>query len=351
MKPNFRYFPRHRALLAFVAALVALSGALRPVQAQSQTAASDPLPSWNEGAAKQAIVELVTTTTDRTSPKFVPPEARIATFDQDGTTWVSHPMYAQVIYCRDRVPSVVAKKPELRNVEPFKTVLSGNREAIAKLSMHDLEKILAATVTGMTVDEFRAEVTKWITTAKHPRWDRLYTDLTYQPMLEVMRYLRANGYKTYIVTGGGQDFVRAYSERVYGIPPEQVVGTAGGTKYSYDKSGKPFLTKEPRLLLNDNYAGKPEGINLMIGRRPIIAFGNSTGDRQMLEYTAAGDGARLALLVLHDDAKREYAYGPAQGLPDTKVGAFTQALYDEAKKDGWIIISMKNDWKRIFAFE
>ena len=165
------------------------------------------------------------------------------------------------------------------------------------------------------------------------------------------KYLRANGYKTYIVTGGGQDFVRVYSEQVYGIPPEQVVGTAGGTKYGYDKDGKPFLTKEPKLLLNDNNAGKPEGIHLMIGRRPYAAFGNSTGDQQMLEYTEAGDGARLAMLVLHDDAKREYAYGPAQGLPDTKVGTFTQALYDEAKKKGWTVISMKNDWKRIFAFE
>jgi phosphoserine phosphatase len=230
-------------------------------------------------------------------------------------------------------------------------VLSGNREALAKLSMKDLEKIAAATLTGITVDEFEAEAGKWIMTAKHPRWDRLYTELTYEPMLEVMRYLRANGFKTYIVTGGGQDFVRAYSERVYGIPPEQVVGTAGGTKYGYEKNGKPFLTKEPKLLLNDNFAGKPEGIHFMIGARPIIAFGNSTGDRQMLEYTKAGDGARLALIVLHDDAAREYAYGPAQGLPNTRVGTFTQALYDEAKNDGWTIISMKNDWKRIFAFE
>jgi hypothetical protein len=222
---------------------------------------------------------------------------------------------------------------------------------MAKFSMHDLEKILAVTLTGMTIDEFKAEVMKWITTAKHPRWDRLYTDLTYQPMLEVMRYLRANSYKTYIVTGGGQDFVRAYSESVYGIPPEQVVGTAGGTKYGYDKNGKPILTKEPRLLLNDNNAGKPEGIHLMVGRRPIIAFGNSIGDRQMLEYTNAGNGERLALLVLHDDSTREYAYGPARGLPDTKVGTFSQALYDEAAKNRWVIISMKSDWKRIFSFE
>jgi len=170
-------------------------------------------------------------------------------------------------------------------------------------------------------------------------------------MQEVLSYFRANGYKTYIVTGGGQDFVRQYSEKVYGIPPEQVVGTAGGVRYGYDKNGRPFLTKDPRLLLNDNNAGKPEGIHLMIGRRPYAAFGNSTGDRQMLEYTGAGDGARLMMLVLHDDAQREYAYGPAQGLPNTKVGTFTQPLYDEAKKDGWTVISMKNDWKRIFAFE
>jgi hypothetical protein len=203
----------------------------------------------------------------------------------------------------------------------------------------------------MTVDEFNAEVKKWIETAKDSRWKRPYTELVYQPMMEVLGYLRSNGYKTYIVTGGGQDFVRVYAERVYGIPPEQVVGTAGVTKFGYDKTGKPFLTKEPKLLLNDNNAGKPEGIHLMIGRRPYAAFGNSTGDRQMLEYTKTGEGARLSMIVLHDDARREYAYGPAQGFPDTKVGAFTQALYDEAKKQGWIIISMKDDWKRIFSFE
>jgi phosphoglycolate phosphatase-like HAD superfamily hydrolase len=313
--------------------------------------AQDPLPSWNEGPAKQAIVEFVRTTTDKASPKFVPPEERIATFDQDGTLWVEQPMYTQIIYCLERVPVAVVKRPELKNVEPFKTVLSGNREAIAKLSMKDLEKILAATLSGMTIDEFQAEVKKWLEKAKDPRWHRPYTELTYQPMLEVLNYLRANGYKTYIVTGGGQDFVRVYSERVYGIPPEQVVGTAGGTKFGYGKNGKPFLTKEPKLLLNDDFAGKPEGIHLMIGRRPHAAFGNSTGDRQMLEYTGAGDGARLMMLVLHDDAKREYAYGPAQVLPDTRVGTFTKALYDEAKKNGWIVISMKKDWKKIFTWE
>jgi phosphoglycolate phosphatase-like HAD superfamily hydrolase len=275
----------------------------------------------------------------------------VATFDQDGTLWVEHPMYTQVLYCLDRVPAVVKAKPELANVEPFKTVLSGDRESIAKLSKDDLLKIVAATLTGMSIDDFQAEVTKWIHHAQDPRWKRPYTDLTYLPMLELMKYLRANGYKTYIVTGGGQDFVRVYSDQVYDIPPEQVVGTAGGTKFGYKPDGRPFLTKEPKLLLNDDNAGKPEGIHLMIGRRPFAAFGNSTGDRQMLEYTKAGDGMRLAMLLLHDDAMREYAYGPAEGLPDTKVGIFDNALLDEAKKQGWIVISMKNDWRRVFAFE
>jgi phosphoglycolate phosphatase-like HAD superfamily hydrolase len=339
---------RKTALLCLFGAYAAL---ILGTPAPAQEKAPDPLPSWNEGPAKQAIIEFVHATTDKASLKFVPPEARIAAFDQDGTLWVSHPMYTQVMYCLERVPALVKAKPELAKVEPFKTVLSGNREAMAKLSMKDLEKILAATLTGTTVEQFQAEVKDWLANAKHPRWDRPYTELVFQPMLEVLKYLRANGYKTYIVTGGGQDFVRVYAERVYGIPPEQVVGSMGGTRYGYDRDGKPMLTKEPKLLLNDNNAGKPEGIHLIIGRRPYAAFGNSTGDRQMLEYTGAGEGARLMMLVLHDDAKREYAYGPAQGLPDTRVGPFTQALHDEAKKKGWVVISMKNDWKKIFAWE
>jgi phosphoglycolate phosphatase-like HAD superfamily hydrolase len=340
-----------RTLVSSLVLFPALSATLVPASAQAQATQTGLLPSWNEGPAKQAIVDFVRATTDRASPNFVPPEARIATFDQDGTLWVEHPMYSQVVYCLDRVPAVVDKKPELKDVEPFKTVLSGNREELAKLSLADLEKVLFATLSGMSVEEFNAEVTKWLETARHPRWKRAYTDLVYQPMLEVLRYLRDNAYKTYIVTGGGQDFVRVYAERVYGIPPEQVVGTAAGTKYGYGQDGKPFLTKEPKLLLNDDRAGKPEGIHLMIGRRPYAAFGNSTGDREMLEWTGAGAGARLRMLVLHDDATREYAYGPALGLPDTKVGTFTQALFDEAKKNNWVVISMKNDWNRVFAFE
>ena len=340
-----------RVLLTSLALLPALFGAPAPAAAQTQTVQGNSLDSWNDGPAKRAILEFVRATTDQADANFVPPEERIATFDQDGTLWVEHPIYSQVVYCLDQVPTAVEKDPELKNVEPFKTILSGNREAIAKLSLHDLETILAATLTGMSVDEFGAEVGNWITNAKDGRWKRPYTDLIYQPMLEVLQYLRRNGFRTYIVTGGGQDFVRVYSDRTYGVPPEQVVGTAGGTKFAYRQDGTPFLTKEPKLLLNDDKAGKPEGIHLMIGRRPRAAFGNSDGDREMLEYTGAGPGARLMMLLLHDDAKREYAYGPAQGLPEAKVGAFSQALYDEAKRKNWTVVSMKNDWKRVFAFE
>ena len=328
-----------------------LAAASVPGMAASAQAPGDPLPSWNEGAAKKALVEFVKATTTAGSPKFVPIPERIATFDQDGTLWVEHPLYSQVMYILERVPALVKAKPELAKAEPFRTVMSGDRAAMAKLTDKDLEILAVAALTGMPVDQFQAEVKAWMAKARDPRWKRPYNELTYLPMQEVLKYLRANGYKTYIVTGGGQDFVRVYAEQTYGIPPEQVVGTAGGTKFGYDKDGKPFLTKEPKMVLNDNDGGKVEGIHLMIGRRPHIAFGNTAGDQQMLEYTAAGDGARLSLLVLHDDATREYAYGPAKGLPDTKVGAFSQALYDEATKGGWIVISMKQDWKRVFSFE
>src|SRR3954466_2384749 len=253
-----------RALLSTMALLPALSVPFFPVPAPAQTATSGgALPSWNDGVAKQAIIDFVRATSDRSSPSYVVPEDRIAVFDQDGTLWVEQPMYTQVIYCLDRVPDVVAKKPELKNREPFKTVLSGNREAIARLPMQDLYKILPATMSGMTVEEFTAEAKKWIETARHPRWNRPYTELAYQPMLEVFRYFRDNAYKTYIVTGGGQDFVRGDAEKVYGIPPEQGIGSPGETKFAYASGEKPYLTKEPKLLLNDNNAGKPEGIHLM----------------------------------------------------------------------------------------
>lgn len=328
-----------------------LSGLLAFAVTGFCSAQTEPLPSWNDGPAKQAIVSFVESTTTEGSAQFVSPAERIATFDQDGTLWVEHPMYSQVMFVLSRVPTVVKAKPELATVEPFKTVMSGNREAIGKLGEKDLLEILAATSTGISVETFTAAARQWLAEAKDPRWKKPYNELTYLPMQEVLEYLRANGFKTYIVTGGGQDFVRVYSEATYGVPPEQVIGTAGATEYGYDKNGKPLLTKVPKLLLNDNDAGKPEGIHLMIGRRPVAAFGNSAGDQQMLEYTKAGDGARLAMLVLHDDAQREYAYGPAQGLPSTKVGAFSQALYDQAQKDGWTVISMKKDWKQIFSWQ
>ena len=324
-----------RTLLSTLAALPALSGMLFPISAQGQTATrSNPLPSWNDGPAKQAIIEFVQATTTTGSPKFVRAEERIAEFDQDGTLWVEHPVYTQFMYCLDRVGAVVKEQPELKDREPFKTVLSGDHEAIQKLPMRDLFEIVLATQSGMTVEEFRADVKNWLATAKHPRWKRPYTELVYQPMLEVLSYLRANGYKTYIATGGSTGFVREYSEQVYGIPPEQVSGTTQAFKYGYDKDQRPILTREPKLVLENLDAGKIENFWLEYGRRPYAAFGNSSSDdQQMLEYVKAGSGARLSGLVMHDDATREYAYGPAQGLPDTKVGTLSQAMYDMATSE------------------
>jgi hypothetical protein len=340
-----------RALLATAAALPALSELVASAAAQAQASAG-VLPSWNDGPAKQAIIEFVQATTTQGSPNFVPPEERIAEFDQDGTLWVEHPVYTQVVYCLEHVPALVKEKPVLKNREPFKTVLSGDREAIAKLPIRAMFEIVLATQSGMTVEAFREDVGRWLAAAKHPRWNRLYTELVYQPMLEVLGYLRANGYKTFIATGGSAGFVREYSERVYGISPEQVAGTTQAVKYGYDKDHRPILTMEPKLVLDNLEAGKIENFWLLYGRRPHAAFGNSSSDdQQMLEYAKAGAGARLSGLVMHDDAAREYAYGPAQGLPDTKVGTLSQAMYDMAQQQNWTIISMKNDWKRIFPFE
>ncbi len=316
------------------------------LHANAQTPA---LASWNDGPAKQAIVSFVKEVTDKSGTKYVEPQDRIATFDQDGTLWVEHPLYAQAAFALARVHDLAAQHPEWKQRDPFKAVLANDRAAMAKFSESDWEIILAATHAGMTTEAFQALVKEWLATARDPRFHRPYTAIVYQPMLEVMDYLRANGFKTYIVTGGGQEFVRVYSESVYGIPPEQVVGSSILTKYEY-QDGKPVLMREPKVFFIDDNAGKPVGINLFIGKRPYAAFGNSPGDKQMLEWTQAGDGARLMMLVLHDDPAREYAYGPADGLPDTKVGTFTQALYDEAKSKGWNVISMKNGWKRIFTF-
>jgi phosphoserine phosphatase len=334
-----------------LAALAIFATAPLTSPAFGQAAQADPLPSWNDGPRKSALLAFVHETTDQGSAKFVPPEKRIATFDMDGTLWVEHPMYTQVVYCLDRVKTLVKHKPHLKDIEPFKTALSGNQEALFKLGWHELGKLIEATLSGMSVKDFDGEVSRWLETTRHPRFKRPYTELAYQPMLEVLGYFRANGIKTYIVTGSGQDFVRVFAEKVYGIPPEQVIGSAGETKYVYGKNGEPMLIKEPKLAINDNNAGKPEAIHLVIGRRPVAAFGNSSGDRQMLEYTGAGGGARLMMLVLHDDPIREYAYGPADGLPNSRIGTFPQALYDEAKQKGWFVIHMKTDWKHVFPFE
>jgi phosphoglycolate phosphatase-like HAD superfamily hydrolase len=328
-------------------AAVVLCAVLLTVGANAQ---SDPLPSWNDGPAKVAILTFVKEVTDKSGSKYVEPADRIATFDQDGTLWVEHPLYTQAMFALDRVHELAPQHPEWKQRQPFKAVLENDREAMAKFSESDWEIVVAATHSGMTTEEFLAIAKQWLATAKDPRFHRLHTELVYQPMLEVMDYLRANGFKTYIVTGGGQEFVRPYSQRVYGIPPEQVVGSSILTKYEY-RDGKPVLLREPKPFFIDNNAGKAIGINLFIGKRPYAAFGNTEGDRQMLEWTQAGDGARLMMLVLHDDPEREYAYGPATGLPDTKVGTFSQALYGEATSKGWNVISMKKDWKHIFAFE
>lgn len=322
----------------------------QPASAPGSATEATPLASWNDGPAKQAIITFVKDTTDKSSPKYVEPSERIATSDQDGTLWVEHPLYTQAMFALDRVHALSAQHPEWKNKEPFKAVLANDQEAIGKFSESDWAEIIGATHAGMTNTQFFDIAKQWIASAKHPRFQRPYTELVYQPMLEVMDYLRANGFKTYIVTGGGQEFVRVYSEKVYGVPQEQVVGSSILTKYE-DRDGKPVLLREPKVFFVDDRGGKPVGINLFIGKRPHAAFGNSTGDQQMLEYTQGGDGARLMMLVYHDDAAREYAYGPGGGLPDTKVGTFSQELMDEAKKNGWIVISMKNDWKRIFAFE
>jgi hypothetical protein len=330
-----------RGAFAFIILFLALAA----------SAQSDPLPAWNDGPAKQAILSLVRATTDSSSPTFVPPGQRFATFDQDGTTWVEHPMYTQMVFAFDRLIALAPQHPEWKTTEPFKTVIAGDKAGMAKFTPKDLEAVFVATHTGMSVEAFQKIAKDWMATAEDPRWHRPYTELIYEPMLEVMADLRANGYRTYIVTGGGQDFVRTYSEAVYGIPPEQIVGSAVATEYTYDKAGAGVLVRPPKLLLNNNFSGKPEDIYLFIGRHPQAAFGNSTGDQQMLEYTQAGPGAHLMMIVLHDDAQREYAYGPAEGLPASGVGTFTQALYNEAKAKGWFVISMKHDWKQIFSWE
>jgi phosphoserine phosphatase len=310
--------------------------------------ATDALPSWNDGKATQSILAFVKKVTTSGSPDFIPAAERIATFDNDGTLWPSHPMYTQLAFALDRIKALAPKHPDWKTKQPFKAVLDNDLKALAAAGEKGMVELVMASHAGMSTAEFEAIVTHWLDKAHHPRFKRRYTELVYQPMLELLAFLRASGFKTFIVSGGGVEFMRPMTEKVYGIPPEQVVGSTIQTKYEV-KDGKPVLIRLPKIDFIDDKAGKPVGINKFIGRRPVAAFGNSAGDREMLEWTGAGSGARLMMLVFHDDAAREYAYGPANGLPDTKFGRFPQSLMDEANKKGWVIISMKNDWSTIFS--
>lgn len=303
--------------------------------------AQDPLPSWNDGHAKQSIVQFVADVTRQGGSKFVPVDQRIATFDNDGTLWVEQPIYTQFAFAIARVKALAPKHPEWKQQQPFKAVLDGDRKALAASGEHGMVQIVMATHTGMTTDQFEAIVKDWMGSAQHPRFHRPYTKCVYQPMLELLAYLRANGFKTYIVSGGGIEFMRPWTEQVYGIPPEQVIGSAVKTRFEL-QNGVPALLRLPEVDFVDDKAGKPVGIQKFIGRRPIAAFGNSDGDQQMLEWTAAGTGTRLMLLVHHTDAVREYAYDR-----QSSVGTLNKAL-DEANAKGWIVVDMKRDWKTIF---
>jgi len=306
--------------------------------------AADPLSSWNNGKAKQSIVAFVEKVTKEGSPDFIPMAERIATFDNDGTLWAEQPIYFQAFFVLDRIKALAPQHPEWQDKEPFTSVLKGDVKAALVGDEHALLEMAMATHTGMTTEEFYTTVTDWIATAKHPKTERLYTEMVYQPMLELLTYLRANGFKTFIVSGGGVEFMRPWTERVYGIPPEQVIGSSIKTKFEM-RDDKPVLVRLPEINFIDDKGGKPVGINSYIGRRPIAAFGNSDGDLQMLQWTTAGAGARLALIVHHTDAEREWAYDRK-----SSIGQLDKAL-DEAKSKGWTVVDMKNDWKVIFPFE
>jgi hypothetical protein len=321
---------------------LALVGLATSVAALSH--AADPLPSWNDGPAKKAIVEFVGKVTKEGAPDFVPVGERIATFDNDGTLWCEKPLPVQLYFALDRVKALAPQHPEWENQEPFASLLKGDLKSALAGGEKGLMELVAATHAGMTTEEFEKTVKDWIVTAKHPKTGRLYTEMVYQPMLELLAYLRANGFKTFIVSGGGIEFMRAWTEKVYGVPPEQVVGSSIKTKYEM-RDGQPVLFRLPEINFIDDKAGKPVGINQHIGRRPVMAFGNSDGDLQMLQYTGAGSGGRFCLYVHHDDAEREYAYDRKDALARLDKGL------DEAAAKGWTVISMKNDWKQIFAFE
>ena len=335
-----------RQMLSVLAALPLVSGSLlRPDAVSAQAATSgNSLPSWNDGPTKQAILDFVAAVTREGSPDFVPPAERIATFDNDGTLWVEHPMYTQLVFVLDRVKALAPQHPEWKDTQPFKAALEGDMKTLSASGERGLLALMLATHTGMTVNEFQTIVLDWIATARDPRFKRPYTDLAYLPMVELLGFLRASGFKTFIVSGGGIEFMRPWTERVYGVPPEQVVGSSIKTKFQM-RDGKPELFRLPDLNFIDDNVGKPVGINEYIGRRPVAAFGNSDGDLEMLQWTTLAGGRRFGLIVHHTDAEREYAYDR-----DTSFGRLDKAL-DAATLNKWTVVDMKKDWKRIFAFE
>ena len=336
MRPRIA-LPRFDYAYVLTLCLLLLTGGCATVQ-------TDPLPAWNGGKAKQAVVGFVAKVTTQGSPDYVPVPERIATFDNDGTLWAEQPMYSQLLFALDRVKTLAPKHPEWKNQEPFASLLKGDVKGALAGGEKAIVEIVMATHTGMTEEEFEVIVRDWIATAKHPRFGQLYTSMVYQPMLELLAYLRANGFKTFIVSGGSIEFMRPWTEKVYGIPPEQVVGSSIKTKFEL-RGGKPVLMRLPELSFIDDGAGKPIGINGHIGRRPIFAFGNSDGDLQMLQWTAAGGGARFMGVVHHTDAVREWAYDR-----QSSVGKLDKAL-DEAEAKGWTVVDMKRDWNLIFPFE
>ena len=302
---------------------------------------ADPLPSWNDGSARQAITAFVTDVTNAGGPDFVPPAQRIAVFDNDGTLWVEQPLYTQLAFVLDRVKALAAEHPEWKAEQPFKAALEGDMKTLGEGGSEGLMQLLMATHAGMTSEEFEQIAADWNGAARHPRFERPYTDLVYQPMLELLDYLRANGFKTFIVSGGGADFLRPWAERVYGIPPEQVIGSQIQLAFE-EHDGKPVLVREPKVAFIDDKGGKPVGIQRHIGRRPILAFGNSDGDLQMLQWTTSGPGPRLGLILHHTDGEREYAYDRK-----SHFGKLDQAL-DLAPKNGWVLVSMKDAWSQVF---
>jgi phosphoglycolate phosphatase-like HAD superfamily hydrolase len=334
-----------RVLLSTLAALPVLSGPLLPVRVRAQPAtATAPLPSWNDGVAKKSILDFVAAVTREGSPEFVPAPQRIATFDNDGTLWCEQPIYTQLAFALDRVKALAPMHPEWKDKQPFRAVLEGDMKTVADSGERGMMELVMVTHAGMTSEEFETIVQDWLAKARHPRFNRPYTDLVFQPMIELLAYLRANGFKTFIVSGGGVEFMRPWTEQVYGIPPEQVVGSSIKTKFQMRRD-IPVLFRLPELNFVDDKDGKPVGINAHIGRRPIAAFGNSDGDLQMLQWTTKGGGRRFGMIVHHTDAEREYAYGRK-----ASIGRLDTAL-DAATADGWTVASMKDDWKQIFAFE